>query len=87
MNLESEDNEVIFEFVREYLEFNGYDKTLAQLDTQLKTKPAPKSVAPTSPHAPKLNKIFDAENLFVEEKESPIEGKLKELTRQHSSVL
>lgn len=36
--MNSEENEIMFEFIREYLEFNGYEKTLAQLDKQIKVK-------------------------------------------------
>ncbi len=46
------------------------------------TVPPPK---PTS--VPTIAKIFEREKLFEEEKETKIELQLKELTRQHSSVL
>lgn len=81
MQAEQEPNEAIMDFVKEFLEMNGYDKTLQNLEKQLKVKPLPASVPATSPHAPALNRIFEAENLYVEEPESKHEKELKELCR------
>ena len=75
------------EMVREYLEFKGYGKTLANLDKELKAKPVPTAPASTAAGCPKLYKIFESEGLYEEEKETEVELKFKELTRQHGSVL
>ena len=81
MNFELEDNEKIMEFVKEYFEFHGYEEALENLDKEWKVKELPKCVPATSPHAPQLVKIFEAEGMFKEEEETEREGKLKELNR------
>ena len=69
----------MFEFIREYLEFNGYEKTLNQLDKQIKSKGTSPPSKITS--LPTLPRMFEREKLFEEEKETRVELQLKELTR------
>jgi len=74
-------NEEAIEFIKEYMEMNGYDHALSNFDKELRGKEVPQAPAPTSPHCPHLVKLCQTGG------ENKQENEAKELNRQHSSVL
>jgi len=79
------DTEAIEEMVLEYLKFHGFEKTYKKFELDRK-KRGDKYEDPEQENAPTLNALWDTENA-KEAKETEKEKLLKELQRQHSSVL
>ena len=79
------DTESIEELVIEYFKFHGLDKSLKKFEAERKKK-AGSYQDPSPDEGPVLNNIWETEN-NKETKEVEKEKVLKELQRQHSSVL
>ena len=79
------DTQAIEEMVLEYFKFHGYDKAYKKLDSERK-KRAGTYENPEPEEGPMINAIWEQEN-HKEIKEGEKERGLKELQRQHSSVL
>lgn len=79
------DTEGIEEMVLEYLKFHGLESTYKKFEAERK-KRAGKYEDPDPGQGPTLNAIWNTEN-EKETRESDKERGLKELQRQHSSVL
>lgn len=79
------DTESIEEMILEYFKFHGLEKTYKKFEADRK-KRAGKYQDPPQNDGPVLNAIWDTE-AAKEEKEIEKEKSLKELQRQHCSVL
>ena len=79
------DTESIEEMILEYFKFHGLDKSFKKFEAERK-KRAGAYKDPPHDEGPVLNAIWDAEST-KETKEIEKEKSLKELQRQHSSVL